>query len=81
MFLCETAGLREWLERARPMNSAQIHIKYVKLPREEAVEPEVVAKVKREMFDGYVQRLVELPITPSSLKVFLSMSENVSKPT
>ena len=42
------------------MDSAQSHIKYVKLPHEEAVAPEVVAEVKKQLFDGYVQRLVEL---------------------
>jgi len=42
------------------MDSAQTHIKYVRLPHEEAVAPEVVAAVKKQLFDGYVQRLVEL---------------------
>lgn len=42
------------------MDSAQTHTKYVKLPREGAVAPEVVAEVKEQLFDGFLKRLVEL---------------------
>lgn len=42
------------------MDSAQTHTKYVKLPHEGAVAPEVVAEVKEQLFDGLLKRLVEL---------------------